>query len=790
MDIIARGMAKAIQEQINQGQTGIDTFMCKVDNNDTTPDFLLGKINGADTQLKINVIDNTLVISIDDALLEKINDKSSDGKVCINIDDVSPDYLGNKLLGTTNKVTITKDQVDTNNKLILNIGQDIFDKTLDSANSIIYNKSNSTLQSIKVGNAIDELDSKSEINKSNINNNTFDLDNVKNNQGKIKLNVDDTEDYINNKIDNSTIQIENNKLVVKNINGLIVPVETINLLQGTTSNIQEQINGFTQAFHLLGAKNTKIELDAIVDMQIGDSWIVNTDESQGNVRDWYTYTSSGWIQMGVVEINVRDFLINPINLETEVTGILSQEKIDLTNLVKQSDLINYLDKNTYDSNNNGQVDKSDNSDNLNGNNSDYYTAANNINVLTDNFNKNLTVEDNTVQKALEKLDKLTSGSGSGGDVDLSNYYTKDQTQNMLFTTSNEAKGVILNSINDNNLTINNTFAEVSNAILDKKQAIVEALQNKGIDSVTKSDELSSYAEKINNIVQNSQIKNTKLNKNQGDTYQVILSNPSDITNIATSILEYQPGQSGVVKYDCEFNNADSTQFNEVDNIVFDGTMHQNLNIVNMDMTQDQEEITTNGLIYSCDIDRTDYRRIGKIEDTSNDENNIITITSAYNPVLILANDDIDLNNVDKIDSIVWSATQQNNSKLLLIFSLDSGINWQGYDKLTGTVNNIDISNNNDIENKGISIDSINNMSIDDLFNIRNDSSKIRFGYYFNIEDINDVVQNDKIVLTVDMLGKSAFSKNVDISLGEDNRTITYVFNKNGTYTIVYMDNQN
>ncbi|MDV3428194.1 MAG: hypothetical protein LIR50_14440, partial [Bacillota bacterium] len=163
MDIIARGMAKAIQEQINQGQTGIDTFMCKVDNNDTTPDFLLGKINGADTQLKINVIDNTLVISIDDALLEKINDKSSDGKVCINIDDVSPDYLGNKLLGTTNKVTITKDQVDTNNKLILNIGQDIFDKTLDSANSIIYNKSNSTLQSIKVGNAIDELDSKSEI---------------------------------------------------------------------------------------------------------------------------------------------------------------------------------------------------------------------------------------------------------------------------------------------------------------------------------------------------------------------------------------------------------------------------------------------------------------------------------------------------------------------------------------------------------------------------------------------------------------------------------------------------
>lgn len=788
IDLIARGIGMRNTKDIAQGGSGIDSMRVKVSEEDDAPDFLQAKINGTDTQLKVNVVDNTLILSLDESVINKI-DSANSNKICIDIDD-TPDYLENKILGITNKIDVIKDEVDTSNKLILSVGKDIFDKTIDSANSIIYNKTGSTLKSSKVGDALNELDTKVETNTINTNSNTSDVTDLKNSQGKIKLNVEDTIDYLGNKVDNFTIQIENGKLAVKTLNGLTVPVETINLLQGVTTNIQEQINSFTQAFHLLGAKDTYTQLNAIESPSIGDSWIINNDENQGNVRDWYTYTSAGWILMGVVEVTVRNFTTNPINLNTEVTGNLSQNHIDLTGLVKQSDLGNYLDKSTYDKDNNHQVDKSDDSDKLGSQLPTYYTDANNINVDSSAFNKNLTVNDNTVQKILNKVDQLTIGSsgGDGGSVDLSDYYNKEQVQNMLFTTSNEAKEIILNSINDNNVTVDNTFAEVSNRILDIKQSIVDALNNKGIGSATKSDKLVSYADKISAIIQNSQIKNTKLNKNAGDTYQAILTNPADITDVATSVLEYIAGDSGIVQYDCGFNNADSSQFEDNDTMIYDGTMHQKLNTIDENMIQGEQLVE--GVTYTCDIDKTQFRKIDKIEDVSTDTARILEITSTYTSTLVLANGDIDLNGVDKIDSITLTAICENKSKLLLIFSIDSGITWHGYDKSTETVTDIDISNNSDIEVKGISIDNINNASADDLKAIRQDSSKIRFGYYFNMEDANDTVNNNEIKITVDMQGTNVFSKNVDISLGNDSKTITYTFNKAGTFTVVYCDNGN
>lgn len=784
-DPISYSKINELKKTIDDSGTVIDSMKVKVSEEDQSPDFLSAKINGTDTQIKITNVNNTLILSLDDPILEELDNI---GKINIDIDDV-PDFLENKIIGTEDKITVTKQDIDISNKLILNIGKDIFDKTLDNANSIIYIKSKSTLNSSKIGDALDELDNKSEINKDNIENSINNITNLQNNQGKVKLNINDESDYLNNKIDNSTIQIENNKLIVKNLNGLTVPVETINLLQGVSSNIQEQINGFTQAFHLLGAKNTYAQLNAIESPNVGDSWIINADETQEDVRDWYTYTSAGWILMGIVEINVRNFTTNPIDLSNEVAGTLPQGNIDLTGLVKQSDLGSYLDKNTYDKNNNGQVDKSDDSDKLNGQSADYYIDANNIQVNTTNFDTNLTEEDNTVQKVLEKIDKLSTGSGGeDGNIDLSNYYNKSQVDTLVFQNSNSAKSMVEIAIGDISLTTDNTFEEISNAVLNKKQSIIDALQNKGIGSSTKADDIGSYADKINAIVQNSTIKNTKLNKGAGDTYQVILSNPSDFTDIATSVFEYTPGTTNIVQYDCGFNNADSNQFNEADNIVYDGTMRQDPNVV--DIIMRYEDTLTEGLIETCDIDKTQFRKICKIEDTSNDTNQIITVTAANNPVLVIANGDINLNGVDKIDSIVWTATCENTSKLLLIFSIDSGVTWHGYDKDTGIVTDIDISNNADIEAKGISIENINNASADDLSKIRNNSPKIRFGYYFNVEDTDDAVSNDEIKLTVDMLGTSIFSKNVDISLGEDNKTITYTFNKENTYTIIYCDNGN
>lgn len=792
IDIFARGMAKTIQKQIDDGNTGVDSMKTKINLNDTTPDFLQAKINGTDAQIKIDVVDNTLVLSLDNEILNKINDKTSDGKISVDIDD-QQGYLDSKLLGTTNKIIISKNEIDTNNKLIINIGRDIFDKTIDSSNVIVYNNTNSTLKSSKVGDAINELDGKSETNKNNIDNNISNITDLQNNQGKIKLNVNDVADYLNSKIDNSTIQVIDDKLVGKTLEGLNVTIGELNYLQGTISNIQEQINNLTNIGNFAGSAFTYADI-SIVDPNPSDKdmIIVLSDENHNNESSIYLYksTTSSFIYSGSFSAQIRDFNINPINLTNEVSGILAQNHIDLTGLVKQSDLANYLDKNSYDSDNNGKVDNADNSDKLNNKSADYYTNANNINVDTTNFIKNLTQDDNTVQKIVEKLDKLSTGdgTGSGGSVDLSNYYTKDQVQTLTFQYSNNAKNVIRVAIGTEYLTSDNTFEDVSNYILAKKQDIVSALINKGISSATVSEDIGNYANKINAIVQNSKIKNTKLNKVSGDNYQVVLSNPTDIVNIATSVLEYLPGVTGIVQYECGFNNADSSQFNEVDNIIYDGTMHQKLNIVEEDMSL--IESLEQGEIYSCAIDKSIFHTIGDFDTIQNDSNYTIKITGTYFPMLVAANGDINLNGINNLNDIIWTSICEASSKLLLIYSIDSGVSWHSYDIVNGLVTDVNINDNNDIEAKGMSINIVNNLTLEDLSKIRNNSSKIRFGYYFNVMDIADTVQNDEIQLTVDMIGSNIFSKDVDIELGEDNQTLTYTFNKNGTYTVVYCDSEN
>jgi hypothetical protein len=74
-----------------------------------------------------------------------------------------------------------------------------------------------------------------------------------------------------------------------------------------------------------------------------------------------------------------------------------------------------------------------------------------------------------------------------------------------FTNANEAKTEIIESIGDTSLAITNTFAEISNKLIEKKQKIVNSLNNKNIIA-SQSEDIEKYADYIDNIVQNSKIK--------------------------------------------------------------------------------------------------------------------------------------------------------------------------------------------------------------------------------------------------------------------------------------------
>lgn len=170
--------------------------------------------------------------------------------------------------------------------------------------------------------------------------------------GKIKLNASSALDYLENYIDNSTIQVENNKLVVKTLDGLTLSVTEINGLKTKIDSISSAGMRYT------GTVADKATLDTLTSVTSGETKIVLADESQSGKRMTYVYNGATWEALGEFSVQIRDFTVNPIDLSTEVTGKLSQANMDLTGLVKTTDLADYMDKTTYDSDNDGIVDKS------------------------------------------------------------------------------------------------------------------------------------------------------------------------------------------------------------------------------------------------------------------------------------------------------------------------------------------------------------------------------------------------------------------------------------------------
>lgn len=206
--------------------------------------------------------------------------------------------------------------------------------------------------------------------------------------GKIKLNASTSLDYLEKFIDNSTLKIENNLLVVKTLDGLTLSVTEINELKDKINTISSAGMNYT------GSVSTKADLDVITSASNGETKIVLADESQGGKRMTYVFNGSVWEALGEFSVQIRDFTVNPLDLTSEVTGKLSQDHMDLTGIIKDIDLSDYMNKATYDSNNNGIIDKAETLEGLtktveelnNSLSKKNIIAGNNINIKKENGN--------------------------------------------------------------------------------------------------------------------------------------------------------------------------------------------------------------------------------------------------------------------------------------------------------------------------------------------------------------------------------------------------------------------
>lgn len=159
---------------------------------------------------------------------------------------------------------------------------------------------------------------------------------------KVKATSTATSKYLDGIVDGATCVIENDSLVVKKLDGQTVSIAEINTLLGMNGNIKSILNSLASAgMSFKGVKNTKLELDAMTEMIIGELYIVLVDESQSSLKTSYIYDGTEWISLGENDVNIRDFSVDKVDLTIEVKNILPKSNMDLTGIATIGDLAGY-----------------------------------------------------------------------------------------------------------------------------------------------------------------------------------------------------------------------------------------------------------------------------------------------------------------------------------------------------------------------------------------------------------------------------------------------------------------
>lgn len=122
-----------------------------------------------------------------------------------------------------------------------------------------------------------------------------------------------------------------NALVIKYFNEAEEKIFLKSMIEKIFNELQGQGGGDTSDSTVDGmffhkTVNSYSEMENIISPKTGSTVIVLKDRNNNSERSLYTYTGNDWQFIGSVEPN-RDFVKNPIDLQNEVTGVLSDNAI-------------------------------------------------------------------------------------------------------------------------------------------------------------------------------------------------------------------------------------------------------------------------------------------------------------------------------------------------------------------------------------------------------------------------------------------------------------------------------
>lgn len=350
----------------------------------------------------------------------------------------------------------------------------------------------------------------------------------------------------------------------------------------------------------------------------------------------------------------------------------------------------------------------------------------------------------------------------------------------LFTYADSLKEAVA-TIGDP-ITKNDTAAQIESKIDTLKNDLALAITSKGVPT-QKNDSLGTMADNVT-LIQSGGTSGTlkrtsKINVTAPYQYQLQLSAPLPIEDIALAVLERKDDDSGVVHYEANYNNGESTSFDfNEEYVVFDGFMHlkdkweYELNEIEEDLLYETDEIDFNEFIDIGEIALFENITVEGLKSTSE---------------VIKANGDISLAGVETLDSITLTSLVSGNGIAKMAMSFDSGVTWQtfnGNDWIT-----IDIGDKTDFKGNGMDVSTVNNLTDSELSIARNSSNKVRFAYYIERPTLGDEATNDKITLEVTMFGYNELLPTKDYEYAYDalRGSINFLFKKSGTLTVTYFD---
>lgn len=154
--------------------------------------------------------------------------------------------------------------------------------------------------------------------------------------------------------------------------------------------------------------------------------------------------------------------------------------------------------------------------------------------------------------------------------------------------------------------------------------------------------------------------------------------------------------------------------------------------------------------------------------------------------LVKPTDDIKLKMLSKINTMTLTSNKTGQGVVKIIFSVDSGVTWKTYNSETlefEDVETIDIKN---VKEKGINADIFN--SLNTKWNEVVTEGKIRFAYYLEIENEDDIANVDKLEINMDLTGKWKKAIHAtDYDYEYDNEHIYVTFNTDGSYKVNYAE---